>query len=98
MSNCQWNKLPNNRFVIFFIIICYFFALFIEIVNKCNYISIKGGEKMNTKAKIQKGSVKFIKKLANHSLKVDANNTTCLTIYQPKAPAALKNFSKINKE
>ncbi len=53
---------------------------------------------MNTKAKIQKGSVKLIKKLANHSLKVDANNTTCLAVYQPKAPAALKNFSKINKE
>ncbi len=78
--------------------ICYFFALFIEIVNNCNYISIKGGEKMNTKAKIQKGSAKLIKKMANHSLKANANNTTCITIYQPKAPAALKNFSKINKE
>lgn len=52
---------------------------------------------MNTKNSIQKGSVKLIKKLVNNSLKVDANNTTCITIYQPKAPAALKNFSKINK-
>lgn len=53
---------------------------------------------MNIKAKIQKGSVELIKKMANHSLKVDANNTTCLAVYQPKAPATLKNFSKINKE
>lgn len=53
---------------------------------------------MNTKAKILNGSAKLIKKMANHSLKADANNTTCITIYQPKAPAALKNFSKINKE
>lgn len=53
---------------------------------------------MNMKERVQKGSAKLIKKLANHSLKVDANNTTCITIYQPKAPAALKNFSKINKE
>lgn len=53
---------------------------------------------MKTKERVQNVSAKLIKKIANHSLKVDANNTTCLTIYQPKAPAALKNFSKINKE
>lgn len=52
---------------------------------------------MNTKNSIQKGSVKLIKKLVNHSLKVDANNTSSLFVYQPKAPAALKNFSKISK-
>lgn len=38
------------------------------------------------------------KKAAENSLKRDANCTTCSTIYQPKAPTALKNFSKINKE
>lgn len=38
------------------------------------------------------------KKVAENSLKRDANCTTCGTIYQPKAPTALKNFSKINKE
>ncbi len=53
---------------------------------------------MKSKERVQKGSAKLIKKLANHSLKFDANNTTCISIYQPKAPAALKKFSKINKE
>lgn len=38
------------------------------------------------------------KKVAEKSLNRDANTTTCTAIYQPKAPAALKNFSKINKE
>lgn len=58
---------------------------------------VLGGGKMNAKNKIQKGSVKLIKKMVNHSLRVDANNTTCMSIYQPKAPAALKSFSKIGK-
>lgn len=53
---------------------------------------------MSTKEKIQKSSAKLVKKVIGHSLKFDANNTTCITIYQPKAPAALKDFSKINKE
>ncbi len=35
--------------------------------------------------------VKKIMKLINVSLKVDANSTTCLSIYQPKAPAAIKD-------
>lgn len=34
----------------------------------------------------------IIVKSANHSLKRDANSTTCCMIYQPKAPAALKEF------
>lgn len=57
-----------------------------------------GGEKMNMKNKIQVKTASVIKKAVNHSCKVDANSTTCLSIYQPKAPAALKNFSKFNKE
>lgn len=32
------------------------------------------------------------KKAAEHALRRDANRTTCLSIYQPKAPAALKRF------
>lgn len=58
---------------------------------------VLGVKKMNTKNKIQNASVKLMKKMVNHSLRVDANNTTCMSIYQPKAPAALKNFSKIGK-
>lgn len=38
------------------------------------------------------------KKVAENSLKRDANSTTCGAVYQPKAPKALKTFSKINKE
>lgn len=53
---------------------------------------------MNTREKVQKESTRLVKKIVNHSLRRDANNTSCIFIYQPKAPAALKNFSKINKE
>lgn len=52
---------------------------------------------MNAKNRIQKGSAKLIKKMVNHSLRVDANTTTCFSVYQPKAPATLKSFSKIGK-
>lgn len=32
------------------------------------------------------------KKAAEHALRRDANRTTCMCIYQPKAPAGLKRF------
>lgn len=32
------------------------------------------------------------KKAAEHALRRDANRTTCMCIYQPKAPEALKRF------
>lgn len=38
---------------------------------------------------------KQAKKEAEKALKMDANSTSCTMIYQPKAPAALKKFSKI---
>lgn len=53
---------------------------------------------MQTKGKVQNKTVGLIKKLANYSLRIDANNTSSLFVYQPKAPAALKKLSKINKE
>lgn len=37
------------------------------------------------------------KSSAEKALKRDANSTTCWAIYQPKAPAGLKKFSKIDK-
>lgn len=37
------------------------------------------------------------RKAAEKSLTRDANSTSCGAIYQPKAPEALKKFSKINK-
>lgn len=39
-----------------------------------------------------------VKKMAVQSLKRDANQTTCLGVYQPKAPAALKQFSKVSDD
>jgi cyclic lactone autoinducer peptide len=47
------------------------------------------GEKKNI-------GVKVIKKMVSNSLILDTYNTTCISIYQPKAPEALKKFSKIN--
>lgn len=38
-----------------------------------------------------------LRHVVEFSLKGNANSTTCATIYQPKAPDALKKFSKINK-
>ncbi len=42
-------------------------------------------------------ALQAIKKMAEKSLAVSANSTTCTWVYQPKAPAALKKFSKIDK-
>lgn len=45
--------------------------------------------------KIKKALLSISKNLAISSLKRDANATTCTIVYQPKAPADLKKFSKI---
>ncbi len=37
---------------------------------------------------------KVARKAAEKALRRDANSTTCLGIYQPKAPAGLKRFRK----
>lgn len=43
--------------------------------------------------KIKKSLIAIVaKKAAEHALRQDANQTTCMGIYQPKAPAALKRF------
>ncbi len=41
---------------------------------------------------------KVITSVVKKSLMCNANSTTSMIYYQPKAPATLKNFSKINKE
>lgn len=41
---------------------------------------------------------KAIKIMAEKSLSRDANSTTCMAVYQPKAPASLKKFSKIDND
>ena len=48
--------------------------------------------------KINRVSDRLLKKVVVASLRRDANSTTCSTIYQPKAPAELKQFSKIEND
>lgn len=48
--------------------------------------------------KMNKLSKSLLEKAVGASLKRDANSTTCHHIYQPKAPASLKKFSKIEND
>lgn len=41
---------------------------------------------------------KVIKTITEKSLAHDANSTTCMAVYQPKAPKSLKKFSKIDDD
>ncbi len=45
-----------------------------------------------------KSKSSMLKKAVEFSLKGNSNSTTCITIYQPKAPAALKKFSKVEND
>ncbi len=45
-----------------------------------------------------KKSTKMVKSIVEKFVRVDANSTTCIAVYQPKAPAMLKNFSKIDND
>lgn len=47
--------------------------------------------------KMTASMLKGVTKMAEKSLQHNANQTTCVGVYQPKAPAALKKFSKIEK-
>ena len=47
---------------------------------------------------MKKNSVKALQKMVNHAAKNSANSTTSGTLFQPKAPAALKNFSKVEND
>lgn len=40
----------------------------------------------------------FIKKFVEKSSAISANTTTCGLFFQPKAPAALKKFSKVDND
>ncbi len=40
----------------------------------------------------------FFEKIVKKAISVDANSTTCMAIYQPKAPKAIKEFSKIEND
>lgn len=41
---------------------------------------------------------KAIKAVVHKSIVLDANSTSCMIYHQPKAPAALKDFSKIEND
>lgn len=74
-----------------------FSCVFLIILNLLFYgviIKQKGGKAMNKALSV---FAKAAKKTAEHTLKRDANSTTCWGIYQPKAPTSLKEFSKFDK-
>lgn len=48
--------------------------------------------------KTDKVSSKMVKTVAEKFVRVDANSTTCIVLYQPKAPEMLKKFSKIKND
>ena len=39
-------------------------------------------------------ATKFLKQVVEKSLTADANSTSCVFVYQPKAPAKLDKFKK----
>lgn len=62
--------------------------------KKQNMIAKKQREMKMTKAKIKKKLAKGTAAVLNATLRVDANSTSCMGIYQPKAPEELSRFRK----
>lgn len=60
-----------------------------------NYIRKGGG--VLEENKILKGTTKAVIFALDKLLKVEANTTSCLMLYQPKAPKALERYKKQNK-
>lgn len=58
-------------------------------------ISKKGGFIMKSQKKI---FTKVIRTAVEKSISRDANSTSCIIYHQPKAPVALKKFSKIDND
>lgn len=48
--------------------------------------------------KKEKTCSEMVKTIIEKFVKVDANSTTCMIVYQPKVPAMLKKFSKIEND
>lgn len=46
----------------------------------------------------KKNCSNVIKTIVEKFVRVDANSTTCMAVYQPKAPTILKKFSKIEND
>lgn len=52
----------------------------------------------NLMININKSAKKFMKNIVEKQANLSANSTTCVALYQPKAPAALKKFSKVDND
>ncbi len=48
--------------------------------------------------KPKKDHSNIMKTIIEKFVRVDANSTTCMAVYQPKAPTMLKKFSKIEND
>lgn len=40
----------------------------------------------------------MVKAIVEKVVRIDANSTSCIIVYQPKAPTMLKKFSKIEND
>lgn len=47
---------------------------------------------------VNKNAKRMIKDVIEKQARISANSTTCVALYQPKAPAALKKFSKVEND
>lgn len=47
---------------------------------------------------INKSAKKFMKCIVEKEAKLSVNSTTCVVLYQPIAPTALKKFSKVDND
>lgn len=63
------------------------------VIAKFNDNLRKGGEWM--KGKLSKVAAKGTKTVLNTVLRADANSTTCIFTYQPKAPKELAKFRRM---
>lgn len=79
-------------------------ADFVDIVENIIYLKIQRSnfyilltKEMSVMKTLKETTVKAVVSIVKKNLKVDANSTSCVVAYQPKAPAALKQFSKVNK-
>lgn len=76
----------------------YRFLELYTLLYKCNYFVIKiirrkDGSKMNQK-KLSKSVANVAVNVLNIALRVDANSTSCIVVYQPKAPKGLARFRR----
>ena len=47
---------------------------------------------------INKSVRKLVKNIVEKEFEISANSTTCIVLYQPKAPVALNKFSKVEND